>query len=330
MAPLTNAIVVQWRGDSLADPSSSLACYTANADPAWVVGRVPNGGYLVCLIVQSCIQNQADSKNPLTDPLHVSVHFLQPTKTSTVEVQIRILKRGRNFVNILADLVQGHRTCITAHLIFGKIPPSTGPLIDPLTGYARRYPLQGHPSKVNTSKMTPIFVFGKHVRWAEDPELLSRNEANHPARKTTMGGGLAVWGAWIELEKEERLTPASLAFFTDCFQNMATLFPSNVTGVDLRSLWLPTLTLTLEYKAPIPSPSAMHSARTVGVRVVSGFMSEPQGRHDTFIEIWTAPSGIGEGTEIDGWRDAQVCLGIATQMQLMVKGTVNDKAAAKM
>ncbi|KAJ7119009.1 thioesterase-like superfamily-domain-containing protein [Mycena epipterygia] len=321
MAPFTRAIHVQ-----LQRRDGSLTCYSAAADPEWVVGRVPHGGYILSLLIQACLQSQADSPHP--DPLHVSAHYLQPTKTSSLEVQIRVLKRGRSFVNILAELVQQNRTCITAHLIFGSIPPSTRPLIDLASGYARRHPLAGHPSKVVATNVTEFFGFRKHLRWAEDPFLLSQNEPDSPARKVTTGGGVAVWGAWIELvDKDERLTPASLALFADCVHNFATLLPGSITGLDLKNAWLPTLALNVEYKAPIPAHSA---PRTIGVYVISGFVSEPQGRHNTFIEMWSAPSGIGEGAEVDGWRDSMVCLAIAAQTQLMVSGSVNEKAAAKL
>ncbi|KAJ7778808.1 thioesterase-like superfamily-domain-containing protein [Mycena maculata] len=280
-------------------------------------------GYALSLILQSCIQNQVGSAHP--DPLHLSAHFLQPTRTSSFEVHLRILKRGRNFINIIADLVQENHTCITAHLIFGKIPPSS----PPIKGYTRRHPLVGHPSNAIVSESPKAFGFGHRVRWAEDPDPLFQNETNSPIRNQKIGG-LAVWSAWLELvDPEDRLTLASLSLFADCVKNVALLFPASVTGVDPNNLWLPTLSFSLEYKTPIPPPSALHSARTVGVYVFSGFLSEPQGRHDTYVEIWTAPSNIGEGSEVEGWRDAQVCLGIATQMQLIVKGTVNTKAAAK-
>ncbi|KAJ7215313.1 thioesterase-like superfamily-domain-containing protein, partial [Mycena haematopus] len=287
-------------------------------------------GYALGLIVQACIEHQAGSEHP--DPLHTSTHYLQAIKTSVLlEVQIRVLKRGRNFINILADLVQGDRLCITAHLIFGKIPASTRPLIDLSSGYARRLPHLRHPSEASVNPIYDFFGFTHRVRWAPDPYISARNDPDSLARRVPTGGGVAVWGAWIELmDEDERLTPSSLAFLADCTETMGTLFPYSVTGVDMRSLWLPTLVLTVEWKAPIPPPSAVHSARTVGVYVASGFMSQPQNRHNTVIEIWTAPCNIGEGTAVDGWRDKQVCLAVATQMQLMVSGSVNEKAGTKL
>ncbi|KAF7353850.1 hypothetical protein MVEN_01070600 [Mycena venus] len=328
MAPLTRAIQVARKADLPGD--SDVVRYTGKTDPEWVVRRVPNGGYTLSLIVQACIENQAGSEHP--DPLHVSAHYLQATRTATFEVHLRVLKRGRSFINILADLVQRDRSCITAHLIFGKIPVSTRPLIDFSSGYARRLPHLRHPSEAVVTRMyDEVFGFSHRIRWATDPYLRSQNKPESPARRVSTGGGMAVWGAWIELvDKDERITPASLAFLADCIETMGTLFPKSVTGFDVRNLWLPTLSLSLQWKAPIPPPSAIHSARTVGISVVSGFLSEPQNRHDTLIEIWTAPSNIGEGKPVNGWREQQLCLGVATQMQLMVSSSINEKSGAKL
>lgn len=57
-------------------------------------------------------------------------------------------------------------------------------------------------------------------------------------------------------------------------------------------------------------------------------MNAPQGRHDAYVEIWTAPSNIGEGKEVDGWREEQVCLAISTQMALVVSMDVNARTAS--
>ena len=52
-------------------------------------------------------------------------------------------------------------------------------------------------------------------------------------------------------------------------------------------------------------------------------MNDPSGRHDTHVEIWTAPTNIGEGTESDGWQQRQRCLAVANQMALVIPADVN-------
>ena len=81
---------------------------------------------------------------------------------------------------------------------------------------------------------------------------------------------------------------------------------------------------SLEYKAAIPD-DPLFSTRTVGLYSSGRFMHE--GRHDAYVEIWTAPSSIGEGREVHGWREKQVCVAIAHQMALTVPASLNMRNA---
>ncbi|KAJ7155648.1 thioesterase-like superfamily-domain-containing protein [Mycena filopes] len=323
MAPLTKAMCVARQASHSPDGSPLFSAYV---DPQWVVGQVPQGGYILSLLVQACIESQADSAHP--DPLQISAFFLQATRPSTtVSIQLRVLKRGRTFVNMAADLIFGNRVCITAHLIFGRIPIPARTLIDPASGYGRRHPLVVHPSEAVVGTLPDVCGYSDQVRWAPEPRLAALNV---PAR-TGPGGGVAHWGAWVELtDKQERITPASLLFFADCIDGFPRQFPQSVTGATRNQLWLPTLSLGLEFKNPIPPPGPRHASRTVAVYCISGFPSEPQMRHSTFVEIWSAPSNIGEGEPGGGWEDDQVCLAIATQTQLISNAGENEKVAAKL
>jgi hypothetical protein len=71
----------------------------------------------------------------------------------------------------------------------------------------------------------------------------------------------------------------------------------------------------MEFKSPIPISSDF-SRHTVGLYSSARFMNYPSDRHDAYVEIWTAPSNIGEGSDTKEWRDGQVCLAVATQMAL--------------
>lgn len=82
----------------------------------------------------------------------------------------------------------------------------------------------------------------------------------------------------------------------------------------------------LEYKAKIPD-DPMISKRTVGLYSSGRFMHE--GRHEVYVEIWTSPTNIGEGVEVDGWRDKQVCLAIAHQMALTIPAPIPKEKAVR-
>lgn len=87
------------------------------------------------------------------------------------------------------------------------------------------------------------------------------------------------------------------------------------------------MVLAVEFKAPIPPPSQIHASRTVGLYSSGRFLQD--GRHDAYVEVWSAPCGIGEGADNEEWRDKQVCLAIATQMAYTLPMEVNLGLAKK-
>ncbi|KAJ7022768.1 thioesterase-like superfamily-domain-containing protein [Mycena alexandri] len=322
MAPLGKAISDGYDGPP--DVDSDTKVYRGDVDPEWTVGHVPNGGYALALVLEAGIQHQSSTAH--RDPIHVTAHFLQATSIAPFQVRVRTLKHGRGFTNILADLVQQDRTRIATHIIFGTLEP---PRLAPPSRYARRVPLYVHPSVAVETRMARPWGFKHHAKWAGDPHLRAHNLPDSPARRdvssTTVGGGTLAWGAWFELVGPgERVTPASIAFFADTFLNMPSLLPRDERGgLVPDQTWFPTITLTISFQAPIPPPSARHSARTVGLYSTGTFWGQPQGRHDAYVEVWTAPSDLGQGIEKDGWRENQVCLATATQMALALPMEVN-------
>lgn len=89
------------------------------------------------------------------------------------------------------------------------------------------------------------------------------------------------------------------------------------------------MVLSIEFKNKIPKPSPKHATRTVGLYSSGRFMTLPNGRHDVYVEVWTAPSSIGEGSPAEDWRDNQICLAISTQMALTLPMEVNEKQGKK-
>ena len=89
------------------------------------------------------------------------------------------------------------------------------------------------------------------------------------------------------------------------------------------------MTLAVDFKVPIRNLTSEHSHQTAGLYSSGRFINDPQGRHDIYVEVWSAPSKIGEGIPEPGWRDKQICLAIATQMALTLPMEVNLKNGQK-
>ncbi|KAK0441679.1 thioesterase-like superfamily-domain-containing protein [Armillaria borealis] len=327
MAPLYQAINVQLQEDV----PGSHTVYRAVADPEWTVAAVPNGGYLLANIVDACIQFQASAKSH-PDPIHVTAHFLHSTAAAPFHVRVRVQKRGKGFTNLVAELQQNGKTTITSHLIFGILaPPADSPnkTLAPPSPYARRVPLYRHPSTapLELEKIRDVYKFRRYFQCTQEPEIRAKAALDSPTRtiRTTVGGGGVEGGTWFGLtDRDERITTPSLALFADAFLNIPLLIPKSQPQA-LRWGWFPTMVITLEFKFPIPPPSKDHASRTVGMFWRGNFINDPQGRHETYVELWSAPSDIGEGIEVDGWRDNQVCLAVANQMSLSLPMEVNLK-----
>ncbi|KAK0221538.1 thioesterase-like superfamily-domain-containing protein [Armillaria fumosa] len=327
MAPLHQAINVQFHEDV----PGSHTVYRAVADPEWTVAAVPNGGYLLANIIDACMEFQASAKSH-PDPIHVTAHFLHSTAAAPFHIRVQVQKRGKGFTNIVAELQQNGKTTITSHLIFGILTPLTGSpnkTLAPPSPYARRVPLYRHPSTapLELEKIRDVYKFRRYFQCTQEPEIRTKAALNSPTRtnEATIGGGGVEGGTWFGLtDRDERITTPSLALFADAFLNIPVLIPKSQPQA-LRWGWFPTMVITLEFKFPIPPPSKDHASRTVGMFWRGHFINDPQGRHETYVELWSAPSDIGEGVEVDGWRDKQVCLAVANQMSLSLPMEVNLK-----
>lgn len=86
--------------------------------------------------------------------------------------------------------------------------------------------------------------------------------------------------------------------------------------------------MTVEFKARIPS-SPDYASRTVGLYSESRFMTDPHGRHNAHVEVWTAPSAIGQGEIEVGWRDKQYCIAVVDQMALTLPMDLNHRQGSK-
>lgn len=149
-------------------------------------------------------------------------------------------------------------------------------------------------------------------------------------------GGVEIGGWYTFNDPQDRLSPSALALFAD-------LYPSKLVGQAFPGLprsWFPTVTLSIQFYAPIPRATATldqspSSDRSVGVWTNSKFVQDPQGRHDVYVEVWTAPGDVGaavgedgkvrEGVVREGWRQEQRCLAISHQMALVLPMEVNER-----
>ncbi|KAA1474689.1 hypothetical protein DENSPDRAFT_841315 [Dentipellis sp. KUC8613] len=313
-----------------AHTTGDVVVYVGDARPDWTVNAVPQGGYVLGLIIEACVQHQASTKLP--DPLHVTAHYLKPTAIGPLEVHVRMLKSGQTLCNITAELIQNGTTKVTTQSVFGNMDPAAAPpsdiamTLEPPSPLARVTPFRTHASSCTPGKPWSRLNFKHHMTIAFDPSIAERHDQLTAAG---IGEGGTEQGLWASFaHPSDKLNPSALAFFADLGPNKlaSSMLPNKSRA------WFPTIVLSLEFRAPLPREGGRLSTRTVGAIMTSRFMDAPQGRHDIRVELWSAPASaeIGDGKEAkEGWREQQRCLLVAHQMALVMPIEVNLRNAQR-
>lgn len=100
----------------------SAGCYEANVADRWHVGPVPNGGYLLAIVVRALAQEL-----PHPDPFAVSAHFLRPAQPGRALVEVEAVRTGRALSTGMGRLLQGEREHLRVLAAFGDFATLTGP-----------------------------------------------------------------------------------------------------------------------------------------------------------------------------------------------------------
>lgn len=162
-----------------------------------------------------------------------------------------------------------------------------------------------------------------------------------------VGNGSFEVGEWFTLtDKEEMLDDSMMPFFGDLMVNLPDILPKDMRG---GYYWYPTMTLSLSllYRLPTSAEASTgFSNRTIGLYSQARFLSGPSGRHDAYVELWTAPESCDLDTgsaAVDSsrngmdlavqresrWKEKMVCLATSQQMALALPMSVNENKGAK-
>ncbi|GJJ09232.1 hypothetical protein Clacol_003454 [Clathrus columnatus] len=315
MAPLVKALQVKF----LRKDGEKHIYGGDSVDKDWSIIAIPQGGYTVGLVVEAALALQRHTLHK--NIVHVSTHFLRVVTLDPFEVHIQVKFSAKNNTILAAELIQKDKTKLMSHLIFKASPINSNPELTllPPSPLARQIPLRIHPSAMS---LKPIRGVRHHelAHWAEDPSFAESNLAKFKARAPG-GEGVIEWGAWVQfIDPSEYIKESTLPFLADTVQNLPVLLPEAMGRLNVG--WCPTMVLSVEYKSKLLNDDSI-SKRTVGIYARSTFMHE--GRHDVYAEVWTAPCNVGEGIEVEDWREKQVCLAIGQQVALTLPPGVNER-----
>ncbi len=226
--------------------------YAADIVPGWDIIGNAHGGYLLAIAARA-----AGDAAGRPDPVSVTAHYLSPGTAGAVSVGTRVLRSGRRFATVRADLSAGDTPILSLLGTFGDLA-DTG-------GFAR---VEGSPPELPDP--------GDCVRLpAEEPfsrPFNDRVELRLPpddAAMTPQQGPLRVSG-WIRFADGEPFDSIGLLLAIDA------LVPA-AWRAGLPEGWTPTLELTVHVRAR-PAPGWLRGAFTT--RFISGGLLEEDG------ELW--------------------------------------------
>jgi acyl-CoA thioesterase len=225
--------------------------WTADLQPRWNVGNNPNGGYLLAIAVRAMIE---EAGRP--DPITVTAHYLSPPADGPVGIRTQIVKPGRTFVTVMAEVGQGDRERIRVVGAFGNLSEREGP-----TRISARPPDIPPPDEcVSLAHLTR--QAGRPI-----PEVMNRFDLrlppDSPWGRTGDGDPFEITG-WIRFRDGTEPSALSAVAFADAFP--PTLLGSMAAG------WVPTIELTVHVRGR-PAPGWLLGTFRTRV-LVDGLMEE--------------------------------------------------------
>jgi acyl-CoA thioesterase len=201
--------------------------YETEIDGSWSVNEVPNGGYLLALLLRAVT---AESGHP--HPIATSAHFMNPPVAGLATVIVEPLRSGRTTSTLRATLLQDDRPLVDMTATMGELDPRStpewsGPVPESVADLDDCV-----PALVDLPDGTHVGLL-EHVDLRLDPQTLGWF-SGHPAGSLAMRGHL-------RLADGTQPDPFVLALAVDAL-------PPTVFGLG-RLGWAPTVQLSLLTRA---------------------------------------------------------------------------------
>ena len=216
----------------------------------WDISGNANGGYLMAMAGRA-MRNA--SGRP--DPISVTAHYLAPGKPGPVQIDSTVVKSGRRFATVSAQMHAGGKPMMQLVGAFGDLADvksyehnASGPPDLPPFAECRPRDREQGDADVALSDRIDVRLDPAHLGWA------------HGERS-----GDAVMSGWFAFRDGRPLDTLALLMVCD-------VFPPAVFNLDMPPGWVPTVEYTVHVRAvPAPGP-LMCTFRTHFVG--SGFLNE--------------------------------------------------------
>lgn len=236
----------------------------ASLSRRWWIQRGPNGGYIAA-VMQRAFQAVAGDRPPRS----MTVHFAAAPEEGEVEIEVRVVRRGRTITFLAGLLRQGGEAMLSAVAIFGE---ARKPLLEYVGADAVMPVEAGDPGELFTAPpgtpgVPPVFEnFMARIALGGMPGRRGDKAGSEDSGAADGGGAAggreaegdaasegvdegARTGAWLRLVEPRQMDAALATAVLDVWM------PAPFVKLD-GPVPAPTLDLTYHYRAPLPLPEA--------------------------------------------------------------------------
>jgi acyl-coenzyme A thioesterase PaaI-like protein len=238
--------------------------YAVDVDPAWSIGGMPHGGYLMVMAMHAGL-----AASPHPDPLAMSTHFLRPPAFGTARADVDELRSGRTVATHRIRIIEADKAVLEMTLTSGHLPEEA-------PAWSEEPPQLPDPDDCVRAK--PVTPTGVPVRITEhcdlriDPAtwLFTGDDAARPS----VNGWLRMNDGSTDVD--------SVVFAADAFP--PTVFALGMLG------WAPTVEMTTLVRGH-PAPGWLRVA--VSTRLVRGRWFDEE------VTVWdSADQLVGQGRQL--------------------------------
>lgn len=234
--------------------------YAATMDTDWWVARGPNGGYVAAVLLRALADSAGDAARA---PRSLTVHYAAPPAEGPVRIEARVERRGRSLSSLSARMTQGGKLVALALAAF------SAPWSDRHDFDGLRPPDAGAPGEGTAPPRPDDLLPPIALRW---------DFRGAVGAAPFTGADEAVTGGWLRLAEPRIADALVVAAMTDAW------FPAAFTRLTEPAA-LPTIDLTIHFRAPLPLPAARADDWLLAVfrsrHAREGFVEEDG-------EIWSA------------------------------------------
>ncbi|HEX4902865.1 MAG TPA: thioesterase family protein [Acidimicrobiales bacterium] len=240
--------------------------FAGEVHDGWDIAGNANGGYLLAVAARA--MREASGR---PDPVSITAHYLRPGRPGPVTVDTEVVKEGKTFVSVRANLLDvDDRPLLSLIGTFGTLSRTTEvaahhELVD--AAPPELPPFEDCKPRQHAPGVAPGFMERVDLRLHPEDSVFADGQRSGSAR---MRG----WFAFPEGTGGEReeVDTIGLLQATDAF-------PPTIFNVDLPVGWVPTVELTAHVRAR-PAPGPLRCVFTT--RFVTGGFLEEDG------EVWDA------------------------------------------